>query len=787
MTGQCRSSSNNHLALADVHHDGRLKSSSSSSTIARTTATSHGGDSVTTSSDAATHLNRTLCQGTTSHGRHACRHPQTICTNYESRRPSDCVSEFKFQNLNGVPVNDWSLIQQNSLGTTQNVIHGEILTDENENHVRHGHSGDRRSMTEPKSALPNANVGSKSHDASQSRLLCGCGQHDVPPYVNQEHATNHIPVSSSPILNDVPERPFENEKPLELDSRMIDFTQSEQRLYVNSQDEHVSGTGREITTPMSQHGQIDFQNLNENPVLDPEQDQEFRIENEGDEKRSKKTCGTTNSAEMEKNLKLTIPKVLACSVGSPPIEAGQQRCPNDILELSCGCDVAEGHPFSVQPQHQQPPGSPIHQHQPQSPSAYHQNPLPPRSPCDLHPHSRRSPGDQQSQPLRFLGNQDRHTVRCPCHKHRQPPISPDHHAQPHRFPTDYHSQPPRPFAQCQASILSLHQPPFPTSPGNQCVPPKSGEDKPMPPTEQEVPPKSPPRCQAIQQLPSVMNQKFNRRHSTESKQREQSERSQSSIEMEEPPPELLPEGAPTNYRPIGAVGAPDPNHPAVSSGNERHCAVHDYDLADTCGFRAVHAELLPHSRLQAEGNQSSERPTHEIHIHNRSISGSLVKQQEGGDISDSAIQPGSPGATTEQPVHPRAGNSGDEETDAIPIPSPTTLEEIPESARPFSVTQTLLLETSESVFRSEAAQRQLPDTSQSGLRYEDSDDERNDSAQQAVPRPIYPDDLENYPTSPNNEYANDIQPVSMASTYSENSGVLRFQNPDTVQDNISLA
>ena len=684
MPGQCCSSPNNRHAIVDVHHDGRLKSSSSSSsTIVRTTVTSHSGDSVTASSDAATHLNRTLFHGTTTHSRNACdcgKHAEASCTDYNTRSVSSpsFSAGILFQNDPEL-LSDWSVSQQN--------------------------------------------------------------------------------LSLLPVGTDVSQRPINNVNTRCVDPhhRLVDSVHPQRRSYVNCQDDHVTGsegehtTGSESYTPMSQRGQLEFQNLSANPVCDPEQDQEFRNEKEGDEGRRKKTRGTIDSAGMERNLELTIPKVLPCSGDGSPLTDCQQ----------------------------QPPGLPIHQHLPQSPSVYHQNPRSPRSPSDLHPYLPRSPSDQhphsprsscdqhphsprspcdQPPPLRSPENQLSQPIGCLCHKHPQPPISPDHYA-----------QQPGPFAQCQPHVPSFHQPRPPTSPGTQSVSPKYGEDEQIPPTEREVPPKSPHRSQ----LPSMMNQKFNPRYPTASKRRKKPGESQSSIEMKELPSELLPGDASTNYSPIAGVGVLDPYHPAVSSCHQRHCTAQDYDGADTCGIRADHSELLANSQTKAEGKQTSE------------FSGPIVEQQEKRDVPANTIQSLSPGATNEQPrlrVHSRTGSLGDEETDAIPIPSPTTLQEIPKSRRRLSVTQNQLLRMNQS-----DAQSQLPDTTQSELTFEASYHDLNDSALQYIPQPVFEDELENYLTNPDNEYMNSVPPVITGSTDSENSGVPSFQNPDTLQDYTSCA
>ena len=567
---------------SDAHHD--LRPQSSSSTIARTTATSQRSDNGTTSSDAAAQLNRTLSQGTSTHGHHPCdcgRHSEVQYTNHDVRGAPASSPTFSGRMVfeNGVePGSGWS----------------------------------------------------SSHQ------------------------------SSTPVANGVPQLPVSNcvhcQRP-----HYINYPYG--HVTGNEQDSHV--TESEIDASLSRQGRSFFQNLGCNPRRDSDE--------------------TTNSAGMDSNLQQTIPKQLAYSRISSPLD--QLRYPNYMLQPPLGYEVNPDHLSRVESQ----------QLQPQSPRK-----------CQMHQQRPSGPPENQRNPSNS-------SIPEGIMEHLSKFVS-------------------------QLNLGHL--------------------------TESVVP------CSG---------------HPTESKQSGEPRLLQGSMEMKELSVELPLTGASASSESVA-------NPPTVPKAQD-HCA-------NTCGNAVGDAGLPAHSQSHRQGNQTSEMPAHETQFLNHNITGSLAQEQDTGNVLASAIQPRSPGPTTEQPClqvcqrtgspedqtrspRGRTASPTDEEIDAIP--SSNALPEMRQSAS--AVVQNQLLETTQPTLRSRESQRQLPATSQSELR---SEDEANDPAQQAapVPRLAFSDDPDNYPATPDHQYENPNPHVSIASTecsrveYSQDP---RFHNSDAVQDDTSHA
>ena len=213
---------------------------SSPSTIAKTTATSHGSDSGTPSSDAAAQLNRTLSQGTSTHGHHPCdcgRHSEVQYTNHDVRGAPDSASS---------PTFSGRMVFENGV--------------------------------EPGSGW------SSSHQ------------------------------SSTPVANGVPQLPAYN------------CVHCQRLHYINYPYGHV--TESESDASLCRQGQSFFQNLGRNPRRDSDE--------------------TTNSAGMDSNLEQTIPKQLAYSRISSPLD--QLKYPNYMLQPPLGYEVNPDHLSRVESQ-----------------------------------------------------------------------------------------------------------------------------------------------------------------------------------------------------------------------------------------------------------------------------------------------------------------------------------------------------------------------------------------------------------------------------------------------------
>ena len=553
------------------------------------------------SSDAATQLNRTLSQGTSTHGYHPwdCgRHSEGPYTNYDVRGASDSASSPTFSDRIGFenvvePGNDWS----------------------------------------------------SSHQ------------------------------SSTPVATGVPQLPVSN------------CVHCQRPPYVNLQGGHMTGreqgghvTGSESDASLSQPGQLDGRNS-----------RHYSEE-------------TSNSFRIDSNLEQTIPKQLAYSRTSSPLD--QLRYPNYMLQPPLGYEVNRNHLSRVESQ----------QLQPQSPRK-----------CQMHQQRPSGPPEQyqSSGPPENQRNPSNSSIPEGIMEHLNKLVS-------------------------QLNLGHL----------TESVVPSSG-------------------------------------HPTESKQSGEPRLLQGSMEMKELSAELPLKGATASSESAA-------NPPTMPKG-QGHCV-------STCGNAVGDAGLPAHSQSHRQGNQTSEIPAHETQLHSHRIRGSLAQGQDTRNVLASAIQPGSPEATTEQPrlpvshqtgsprhqtlspggqngssgdqtgsprdqsVEDRPGSPGDEEIDALP--------EMHQSTSAMARNQ--LPETISSPFKSDENQSQLPATSQSGVR---SETQPNDSAQQAVSvsRPIFPDHLDNYPAPKDHPYENSNAHVNIVSADSEYSLDLRLHNLDAVLDSTSDA